>query len=283
MSKKSLFQCPVCSKPLYRGIKQYYCRKKHQFDIARRGYVNLLLPHHIGAGVPGDDREMVRSRRDFLNKGFYENFSDRLNEIILSDAPGAGESGFNLLDAGCGEGYYIWRLSELVAASGGREGVNLYGIDVSKPAIHYASGRGRSIYFAVASTYHTPVLSSCMDYILCIFAPKDEGQFRRILKPEGKLVIAAPGPRHLFSLRKELYEEPELIGTRGTAGAGFKLINKVNVTYQIHLKDSVDIVNLLMMTPYWRHVDSQTVEKIGKKDELVTEVDINIKVYQKVN
>lgn len=280
MSKKSLFQCPVCSKPLYRGQKQYYCRKKHQFDIARKGYVNLLLPHHTGAGVPGDDREMIRSRRDFLNKGFYENFSDRLNEIILSDASGVEKSGFNLLDAGCGEGYYIWRLNETVVASGGWAGVNLYGIDVSKPAIHYASGRERSIYFAVASTYHPPILCGCMDYILCIFAPKDENQFKRILKPGGKLIIAAPGQRHLFSLKKELYGNPELIGTRGTAGAGFKLINKVNVVYQIHLKDSVDMVNLLTMTPYRRHVDSETVARIGKKDELTTEVDINIMVYQ---
>lgn len=81
MTLKSLFQCPVCSKPLYRGIKQYYCPKNHQFDIARKGYVNLLLLQHIGAGDPGDDREMIRSRRDFLNKGYYEGFSDRLNEI----------------------------------------------------------------------------------------------------------------------------------------------------------------------------------------------------------
>lgn len=216
-----------------------------------------------------------------MNKGYYEGFSDRLNEMVLSEVANAGECRFNLLDAGCGEGYYIWRLAERIAALGGREGAHLYGIDVSKPAIHYASGRERNINFAIASTYHPPIINGCMDCILCIFAPKDENEFKRILRPGGILIIAAPAQRHLFSLKKELYENPELIGARGTTGKGFKLINKVNVSYPIHLNSATDIVNLLMMTPYWRHVDNETVERIRKKDELTTEVDINIMVYQK--
>lgn len=37
------------------------------------------------------------------------------------------------------------------------------------------------------------------------------------------------------------------------------------------------------MTPYYRHVDPNMIEHVKKMDELVTEVDININVYQKTN
>jgi hypothetical protein len=67
----SLFICPVCSNKLFVGEKQYYCKNGHSYDIARNSYVNLLLPKHIGSGNPGDKKEMIRSRREFLNKGYY--------------------------------------------------------------------------------------------------------------------------------------------------------------------------------------------------------------------
>ena len=84
MVTKTLFKCPVCSKPLSKGEKQYFCNKNHSFDIARKGYVNLLLPSHIGSGDPGDSKEMLQSRREFLNKGYYEKFSDYVMVMIPS-------------------------------------------------------------------------------------------------------------------------------------------------------------------------------------------------------
>ena len=34
--------CPICGLPLQRLEKEYTCEKRHSFDIARQGYVNLL-------------------------------------------------------------------------------------------------------------------------------------------------------------------------------------------------------------------------------------------------
>jgi len=263
------------------GERQYFCRNNHCFDISRKGYVNLLLPSHKGPGDPGDSKEMMESRRKFLYKGFYENFSNSLNEILINDVANIDSSKeINILDAGCGEGYYTWRLKESLSSIGHKENINMYGIDVSKVAIHYASGRDKSIRFAVASTYHIPILPGCMDYIFCIFAPRDEGEFSRILKPSGKLIVAAPGARHLFNLKKVLYGKTELIGQKGTVGEGFKLLEQINVSYNIHLESNADILNLLMMTPYSRHTDQQAMENLKRLPELQTEVDFNIMVYQ---
>ena len=153
---------------------------------------------------------------------------------------------------------------------------DIYGIDVSKAAIHYASGRDKGIRFAVASNYHIPVLKGTLDCILCSFAPRDEGEFRRILKPKGKLIVASPGARHLYSIREALYESPEEIGQKGTVGEGFTLLEKKKVNYEIILKSKQDILNLFTMTPYSRHAETSALEKLS---EFATEVDINIFVY----
>lgn len=284
----SLFKCPVCSKALHQGDKQYYCKNGHSFDIARKGYVNLLLPKERGSGDPGDKKEMLISRREFLSKGYYEAFSDCLNDIVVNELSIFNSSfesdkkkEVRILDAGCGEGYYTRRLKDTLSALAYSDIIEIYGIDISKSAVHYASGGDKGIRYAVASTYHTPIISDSMDFILCIFAPRDEAEFRRILKKSGKLIVAAPGPRHLLGLKKTLYEDSDTIGQKGTVGEGFHMIRQQNVTCNLHLDNNEDIINLWRMTPYSRHTDEAAYDQLKKLDQLSTEIDINIMVYQK--
>ena len=62
-------RCPVCAGALEKRAGAYLCPKNHSFDIAKSGYVNLLL--NSSQGHHGDDKLMVRARRDFLDKGYY--------------------------------------------------------------------------------------------------------------------------------------------------------------------------------------------------------------------
>jgi 23S rRNA (guanine745-N1)-methyltransferase len=280
---KTIFRCPNCLRALKQGEKQYLCPNGHAFDIARKGYVNLLLAGHTGAGNPGDSKEMLQSRRDFLNKGYYQKFSDKINasvELLTFDfTKNEADRNINLFDAGCGEGYYISRLKEALRGRYADKEIGYYGTDVSKDAVNYAAGRDKDIRFAVASNYHVPVLNNTVDYLFCIFAPRDEQEFRRILRTSGKLVVAVPGARHLYSLKKLMYEAPEVIGQKGTVKEGFKLLEETNICYDIHLKDKQDILNLFTMTPYSRHAN---IESIKELNELVTEVDINILIYERL-
>ncbi|WP_024833256.1 putative RNA methyltransferase [Ruminiclostridium josui] len=280
MVNKTLFQCPNCAKPLKRGHKQYFCSNGHCFDIAKQGYVNLLLPGHTGTGKPGDTKEMIRSRREFLDKGYYQEFSDTLNNMVLETLKTEQSDSISIFDAGCGEGYYISRLKQKFFDNN-INNLDMYGIDVSKSAIQYAGGRDKDIHFAVASSYHVPILANSIDCILCIFAPRDEKEFKRILKPSGKLIVAAPGPKHLYSLRKFLYDSPDVIGQKGTVEEGFNLLLHKLVSYSITINDKEDIFNLFNMTPYSRHTDDDAENKLKTIGEFTTEVDINIRVYQK--
>lgn len=40
------FSCPLCHQPLSREKNSYICPQRHQFDMAKEGYVNLLPVQH---------------------------------------------------------------------------------------------------------------------------------------------------------------------------------------------------------------------------------------------
>lgn len=64
--------CPICSAPLTLCDKSWVCPQRHQFDNAKEGYVNLLPVQKKKTKDPGDNKEMMIARREFLNKGFYQ-------------------------------------------------------------------------------------------------------------------------------------------------------------------------------------------------------------------
>ena len=93
--------CPLCGETLEKNEKSFRCPNRHGFDIARQGYVHLLPVQSKHSRSPGDTREQVISRRRFLEGGFYE-------PIARAVAQAAMETGVRgeILDVGCGEGYY---------------------------------------------------------------------------------------------------------------------------------------------------------------------------------
>ncbi|MEV4655288.1 putative RNA methyltransferase [Micromonospora sp. NPDC049301] len=81
-------RCPVCGEPLAEATagtaRALRCPRRHSFDIARQGYVNLLAgraPH------AGDSAEMVAARADFLAAGHYDVISAAL-AAAATDAVG---------------------------------------------------------------------------------------------------------------------------------------------------------------------------------------------------
>jgi len=282
MHEKTVLQCPVCHTPLFQEATRYACDNQHHFDIAGAGYVNLLLPRDTGKGTPGDTIPMLQSRKAFLQRGYYAPFSDRLNAIVATELQAIPpRSEVNILDAGCGEGYYTWRLRDTLVSRLPDIPVYLYGIDVAKRAIQYAAKRGNGIRFAVASSFHLPFLPGSLDCLVCLFAPRKDAEFARVLNTHGALIVAAPGPRHLFQLREFMYAQPEDLGPKGTVTDGFHLIESIPVTFDIHITNTADLLDLVNMTPYSRHIDAPTRERLETINELTTEVDIHIMVYRK--
>ncbi len=111
----SLLLCPVCGAGLAQAGKTLQCPSSHSFDIAREGYVNLLLRDRKSSRLLGDKREMLEARRRFLSRDFYRPLSDAINEQIdhylaRTSKPEEKPSPVCILEVGCGEGYYLARL-----------------------------------------------------------------------------------------------------------------------------------------------------------------------------
>ena len=81
--EKSIFRCPVCLVSLHGSVSSLSCHKGHSYDIAREGYVNLLLANQKGSKEPGDSPEMLRARRNFLNSGYYRRLAENVSERII--------------------------------------------------------------------------------------------------------------------------------------------------------------------------------------------------------
>ena len=129
-----VLKCPVCGESISssENKKSLLCngKKRHCFDVAAKGYVNLALNQSGG----GDGKEAVRSRTAFLSKGFYRPFADEVCRLISEYV----SEGATVIDAGCGEGYYTSLVSQQC-------GVRAIGFDLSKSAIESASASARSV------------------------------------------------------------------------------------------------------------------------------------------
>ena len=157
------------------------CPRGHAFDIARSGYINVLQPQERRSRVPGDSPEAVAARRRFLDRGHAR----PLLEAIRTMLPAAE----TILDAGCGEGYYLGSL-----ARGGS------GIDISTTAIDLAARRYPDCEWVVANADRfIPYADASFDLILSITGRMNADEFRRVGR--AWLLVAVAAPDDLIELR----------------------------------------------------------------------------------
>jgi 23S rRNA (guanine745-N1)-methyltransferase len=278
----TVYKCPVCGKQLSKRDNSYSCSQKHTYDIAKEGYVNLLLANQMKSKDPGDSKEMMIARNSFLNKGYFERLSDKINSVLWEAIQTKADNNFVAFDAGCGEGYYTDRLYNSIVNT--NEAAGMCGMDISKEAVKIASKRNKNICYCVGSIYHLPILDSSVDYILNVFAPFKEEEFLRVLKQDGVVLKVTPGAQHLMGLKKALYDNPYLNHEELPQLASFEVIESISLRYEIQLNHSDDIVNLLKMTPYfWNTNINKTSEFIQNTTKLETELDFVVTVLKRRN
>jgi 23S rRNA (guanine745-N1)-methyltransferase len=170
------------------------CARGHSFDRARAGYYDLLAPGHGRTSITGDVRPMVEARRRFLSRGHYDRIAAAVNAAALHVARGV------VLDVGCGEGWYLGRL---LAAHATPAETCFIGLDISRDALRLAARTHRDALFIVNDVGHRLcVADASVDVLLNIFAPRNETEFARVLRPGGSLVVVVPAEDHLRELRE---------------------------------------------------------------------------------
>ncbi len=266
--------CPICKSDLAlsENGKSLICKgelKKHCFDIAASGYVNFAPS---SKNHSGDPKEAVHSRTEFLDKDYYLPIRKAVEEAVAA-------CGGIVVDAGCGEGYYSCGIAKHCDA--------VIGFDLSKTAIMAAAKRAKrqgndNAFFAVGGIYDMPIADGAADAVVSIFAPVAEAEFQRILKPDALLIAVGAGENHLLGLKKVLYETTYKNTERMDMPSGMKLLSEKTVAYTISLSDNKSIMDLFSMTPYSYRTGESDLEKLKNTDSLTTEVEVLVRVYQKV-
>jgi 23S rRNA (guanine745-N1)-methyltransferase len=183
--------CPVrdCHRPLLRQEKRFSCERGHVFDIARSGYVNLLQPQDRRSKHPGDSKEASLARRNLHERGVTRPLFDAIAQMLCATPRDA------VLDAGCGEGFYLGSLSEAT-------GCQAHGIDISVPAIELASRRYKDAQWIVANADRfIPFADRSFSIILSVTARRNVAEFPRVLREGGRVLIGIPAPDDLIELR----------------------------------------------------------------------------------
>lgn len=264
------FICPVCKSELLLVEKAYKCPNNHSFDLSKDGYVNLFMSQQSSLKRHGDDKLMVKARREFLEKGFYNELRQTLCDTLKETLP----ENSTIIDVGCGEGYYTAKISEC-------NNFRIFGIDISKDALKYASKSIKNSCFAVASAFTLPFAENSADCVLSIFAPSSYEEFYRVLKSDGKLIKAVPLEEHLWDLKCALYKEPYKNKPEKRNEELFKLVSEKEIKYKINLNDKKDIENLFKMTPYYYKTGREDAERLLSLESLETTVHFDVEVYEK--
>lgn len=261
--------CPICQSPLLQHLpsKGYFCKNKHHFDLAKEGYLNLLPAQYKKSKEPGDSRAMMRARRNFLEAGFYQPMAQALAKII--DTHKSATTPMHILDVGCGEGYYCRQLEALAENP---ESLDLHGIDIAKNAIFAAAKKQQNARFIVASNKNMPYADQYFDLLLRIYAPSNDQEITRLLKPDGLLLIVTPGPRHLWQLKEFIYKEVKEHSVDVALPAGFAQIASQRVSYKIQ-PDPEQRMALLHMTPFAWRANATTQQQIQRVHNLEIEAD----------
>ena len=206
-----------CRLPLVRADRQLLCVRGHSFDVARSGYVNLLQPQDRRSKQPGDTVEALEARRRLHDGGVTAPLQQGGRGLPRTLSPRD-----IVLDAGCGDGYYLGTLARQTGCSG-------HGIDISTPAIDAAAQRYPECEWVVANADRfVPYADRSFSVVLSITARMNAPEFRRVLRDDGRLLVALPAPEDLIELRGD--DRDRVTRTVETFAPGFSLADQRRVT-----------------------------------------------------
>jgi 23S rRNA (guanine745-N1)-methyltransferase len=286
-------RCPVCAAGLRLEGAVVRCTAGHGFDVARQGYVDLMPP---GRRPAGDSAEMIAARQAFLAAGHYAAIAEAVARVMGRDSTVTGEDGGlpggrddspardataaaedgglpggrddspargvtpgreGVASAGCvvevgaGTGYY------LAAARGSVAGIAL---DSSRYAARRAARAG--LASVVCDAWRAlPVRDGVAAAVLCVFAPRNPGEMRRISAPGGRIVVVTPTLRHLA----------EIVGPLGLVSVDERKQERLEAALGVPVDEELvertlelsraDVRALIAMGPSARHVDPDALAR----------------------
>ena len=207
------------------------------------------------------------ARRAFLDAGWYAPIAGALADLVRRFCPAAEA----VLDAGCGEGYYLSQLGWIPER---------WGIDISRDAVRYAAARDRSAHWLTATAAHLPFADGGFDCVLSMFALTAGAEFARVLRPGGIFVQVLAGQGHLPGLKSIIYpahvEKEKILHP---ALPGFGLLHTQTLRFSFSLPDAQSVHNLLYMTPHVWRITKRGAEALAQTAQLTDTAEVIFNIY----
>ena len=248
----SAFACPICQEALDLVQQSLACPNRHSFDLAKFGYVNLAPQVKASKDY---DKENFQNRQLVLENGFYNHILNALSECLSPLAHPA-----NILDIGCGEGYYSRSLQER------HPDHSFYAFDLSKESIQLAakSDQEWKVKWFVGDLARLPLLDQSMNLLLDIFSPANYQEFKRVLAPDGRLIKVIPTATHLQEIRQKVKDHLDQVDYSNEQiiqhfSDHFTIENTIHCQERFELTPALREA-LLSMTPLLFHVDPAQID-----------------------
>jgi 23S rRNA (guanine745-N1)-methyltransferase len=228
--------------------------------MARQGHVTLLK----GDARPdaGDTPAMIEARAAFLAAGHFapieEAVADAAESALASGPPGP------IVDIGAGTGHYLTKVRDRLRD---RDGIAL---DVSPAAARRAAQSHTAVVCDVWRAI--PIQTGTAALALNVFAPRNGAEMRRILHPDGALIVVTPTERHLRELIEPLgllnVDDRKRERIEEALGPYFNPTSSTEVEIAMDLTRE-DIARLVAMGPSARHTKA-TADRATKTTASVT-------------
>ena len=265
----NLLMCPVCRQQLSLNERTWRCENHHSYDVAKQGYVNLHVVQHKHSKNPGDTPESVQARLAFLSAGYYAPLQQAVVEKIRKLRIE------NLLDIGCGEGYYTNAMQAEV--------LQCVGVDIAKNAVQVAAKLNKEVTWVVGTGATLPVLDESIDLCTSLFSPIPKQEILRVLKPKSYLMVVTPAPQHLYAMREALFEEVKPHEPQKFVEQlqdEFNLVSEQVIGAPMVLPQA-DLKNLIAMTPYAYKAKPEHRLALEQQDQFELLAQYQIYLFQK--
>ncbi len=254
--------CPICGQLMTQEEKRVVCQQNHSFDRARQGYINLLPVQQKHSLNPGDTKEMLAARRQFLDKGYYAPICNSVTEAFRRFLPTAHPV---MADIGCGEGYYTSYIQQACHAE-------TVGLDIAKDGIRMACARNKDILWLVATASRLPLPDASLDGLSALFSLFLPEEYARVLKKGGCAVEITVGSDHLRELKEIIYADVfEQHKHPAPCGDSFDEAECSEHRFSLTLPQE-DLQALLMMTPHFWRIRKEHRDRLTQIDTLTLTV-----------